>query len=98
MRRFEIEIIIRSVKIGRHRGNKIVAVFARKCLAKFYAGDFRDRVSFVSRFERAAQQRAFGNRLRRELGINARAAEKQKFSRAVLMSSSNDVVLNAQVL
>ena len=98
MRGLEIEVVVRAVKICRHRRNKIVAVLASVSLAKFDAGDLGNRVGFVRRLERPAQQRAFRNRLRRVLGINAGAAQKEKFAHAVLVRRADDVVLNAQII
>src|SRR4029453_8728399 len=67
-------------------------------LAKLDPGDLGDRVRFVRWLQWTAQQRAFRNRLWRQLRINAGASEKEQFADAALRGGANNVVLNAQIL
>src|SRR5207249_3655043 len=98
MRALQIEVVVRSVEIGRDGGNEIRAVLARISLAKFHAGYFSDGISVVGRLERAAQQGAFRNWLRRMLWINARAAKEKKFAHTALIRRLDDAVLNTQII
>ena len=50
----EIEVVVRPVEIGRHRGNEVRAVLARVSLAELDPGDLGDGVGFVRRLERSA--------------------------------------------
>ena len=54
-------------------------------LAELDPGDLGDGVGFVRRLERAGQQRALRDRLRRELRVNAGAAEEEQLARAMLV-------------
>src|SRR5262249_5314708 len=94
----EIEIVIRSVQIGGHGTDKIGSELARIRLAEFNSRDLCHRIRLVGWLERSAQQCAFRNRLRRELRVNARAAEKQQLARFVLEGGTNDIVLDLEVL
>ena len=98
MRRFQIEIIVRTIKVRGHGGNKIGAVLARIGLAKLDARDLRNRVSFIGWLERTAEQSGFWNRLGRELGINAGASEKEQFAHPGFAGRVDDVVLNPQII
>src|SRR6266403_4797918 len=98
MRGFQIKIVVWPVKICRHRRNEIRAILARKCLAKFHAGDFRNRIGFIRRLEWSTQQCALRNRLRREFGIDAGTPKKKKLAHAALVRGGDDVVLDAEIL
>ena len=89
----QVEIVVRPVKVRRHRGDEVRAVLAAVGLAEFDARDLGDCVGLVGRLERAGKERALGNRLRRVLRINAGAAEKQKFANPRVVSSAQDIVL-----
>src|SRR4029077_10077892 len=67
-------------------------------LTKFDSGDLRDRVRFIGRLQRPGEQRTFGNRLRRQLRLDAGTTEKKKLTYAALGGRANDVVLDAQIL
>src|SRR5262245_32916390 len=47
MRRFQIEVVVRPVKICRHDRDEVVVVLTRVCLAKFDAGNLCNRVRFI---------------------------------------------------
>src|SRR5207248_5596473 len=97
VRRLQVKIIVRTIKICGHRRNEIGAVFPRIGLAEFNAGDLRYCVSFTCWLKRASEQGRFWNRLRRELGIDAGASKKEKLAHPGFVGRVNDVVLNPQV-
>src|SRR4030095_5679537 len=78
----QIEVVARSVKIRRHRGSEVASIFASVGLAELDPGNICDLILVVRGLERTREQRRLGNRLRRELRINARAAEKKQPARA----------------
>src|SRR5436853_6232169 len=98
VRSVQVEILIRAIKIGWHRRNKIGVVLESVSLTKFDPGDLGNRVGFVGWLEWASQQSALRNRLRRMLGINAGTAEKKQFARAVLVRRRNDIGLDPQII
>src|ERR1700720_2753491 len=61
--RCEIKIVPRSVKVRRHHRDKVAAMLPPISLTQFQPGYLGDRIPLVRRLERAAQQRAFRNRL-----------------------------------
>jgi hypothetical protein len=67
-------------------------------LTHFDAGDFRDGIPFVGRFERAGEEVLLLDWLWRKLGIDARAAEEQQFLHAGLMRAMDEIVLDLQIL
>ena len=67
----QIEIVVRPVKIRRHGGNEIRAVFARVSLAKLHPRNLRDRIRFVGWVQRPRQKRLFPDRLLRMFRVNA---------------------------
>src|SRR5713101_9724143 len=94
MRREQIEIVIRPVKIGGHGGNEIRAKLACICLTKLNTGDLSYCVSFISWLQRSTQQSCLRNRLRRILRIYAGTAKKKKLTHPSFVSCVDDVVLN----
>src|ERR1700736_4558091 len=90
MRCFQIEVVVRPIKICGHERNKIGPILARKCLAKFYPRNFGDSVSFVRWLERPGKQGALRDRLRGVPRVDARTAEKQNLADAACMSRGNN--------
>ncbi len=78
VRGLEIEVVLRPVEIGRHGRDEVRAVLLGVGLAELDAADFRQGVGLVGRLEAAGQQAVLVHRLRRELGIDAGAAEEKK--------------------
>src|SRR5436190_24081229 len=70
VRRFQIEIIARSVKVCRHNGDEVCAVLAGESLTQLYAGDLRNCIGLVRLLQPPGYKRAFWNGLRGELRIN----------------------------
>ena len=52
----QVEIVVGSVEIGRHRRDEVRAVLAPVGLAQLDARDLRDRIGLVGRLEGAGQQ------------------------------------------
>src|SRR5207244_9812222 len=71
VRRLQVKIIVRTIKICGHRRNEIGAVFPRIGLAEFNAGDLRYCVSFTCWLKRASEQGRFWNWWCRGLGIGS---------------------------
>ena len=67
----QVEIVARPVEIGRHGRDEVAAVLAAIGLRQLDAGDLGDGVPLVGRLQRAGEQRVLGDRLRRELRIDA---------------------------
>ena len=67
-------------------------------LAHFDAGNFRHGVRLVRRLQLTVEQVLFLDRLRSELGIDARAAEETELLYIVQVGRVNDVVLNLQIV
>src|SRR6478672_10748044 len=71
-----MEVIARTVEIGRHRRYEITPMLATISLTKFDAGNFCDGVRFVCRLQKSRQQGVFGNWLGSFPRINAGRAEE----------------------
>ena len=67
-------------------------------LAEFDAGDLGDRVRFVGRFQQTGQQRLLLDRLRRELRVNARAAQEEQLAHPGSVGRLDDVILDFEVV
>src|SRR5947207_5600356 len=98
MRCFQIEVVVRAVKICWHNRDEVRAILARIRLAEFDSSDLGNCVWFIRRLQWASEQRAFGNWLRRQLRINAGATEEEQLAHASLVRRANDVVLDAQII
>ena len=94
----QIEVVAGAVEVGRHRRDEVAAVLPAVGLAQLDAGDLGDRVPLVGRLERPGQQRVLGDRLRRELRVDAGRAEEQQLLDAALPGGVDDVGLDHQVV
>ena len=74
----QVEIVARAVEVGRHDRDEVAAILPAIGLAELDAGDLGDRIPLVGGLQRAGQQGAFGNGLRRQPRINARGAHQQQ--------------------
>ena len=81
----EVEVVVRTVEVRRHRGDEVVAVLLAVRLAQLDAGDLRDRVGLVRGLERAGQQLLLRHRLGAVARVDAGAAEIQQLLHAVLV-------------
>lgn len=94
----QMEVIVRTVKVGRHYGNVVRAILQVKTLAHLQSRNLRDGIRFVRIFQRRGEEHLLLHRLRSLTRINARAAQKQQFFHPVAETLSNHVLLNLQVL
>lgn len=95
---FGMVIVARPVKIGRHDativnafGSAILPIIA---LAQFDPCDFRNRIGFVGRLQRARQQRILPHRLRRKLWVDAARSEEQQPTHTGAERLMNDISLD----
>ncbi len=74
------------------------AVLPVVALAELDAGDLGNGIGLVGGFQRAGEQGIFGHGLRRELGVDAAAAQEQQFLHAGSKGRVNHIGLDHQVL
>ena len=98
VRGLQIEIVERPVHVRRHRADEIRAVLPPVRLAELDARDLGDGVRFVRRFQRAREQRFLVDRLRGELRVDARTAQKQQLAHPGGVGRLDEVVLNFEVI
>ena len=94
----KIEIVVRSVKVRWHARDEGFSIFARIGLAELDPCDLGEGIGLVRRLQRASEEGALGNGLRREFGVNAGAAKEKKLSGAKIRGSLDDVVLDCEIL
>ncbi len=94
----EIVVVAGAVKIGGHGGDEVAVVLAAEGFAEFEAGDFGDGVPFVGGFKRAGEEGVFVDGLRRELGVDAGAAEEKEFADFVFVGAVDEMVLDEEIL
>ena len=75
---FQIEVVVGAVEVVGHGGQVSGAVLAVIGPAHGDAGDLGDGVGVVGRLQRAGQQILFLDRLRRQLGVDAGAAQEEQ--------------------
>ncbi len=98
MRSLEIEIVRRTVQIGRHEREKIAAVLAIIIFTQLQAGDLGNGIGLVGLFQLTAQQVFLFQWLRRQFGIDARAAEKKQFFYFILVRRMDNIGGDQQVV
>jgi Aldehyde dehydrogenase family len=98
VRTVQIEVVARAVEVRWHGGDEALPELPRVGLAELDPSNLGESVGFVRRLERAGQQRRLGNRLRRELWVNARRPKEQELSRTEVSRSLDHVVLNPEIL
>ena len=98
MARQRVEIVARSIEVGRHHRHKVAAMLAAIGLAQLEPGDLGDRVPLIGRFERAGQKRAFGNGLGCEPRINAGRPEKHQLADRIAPRRLEEVGLDRQIV
>lgn len=97
MRILGVEIVIWTIQIRGHCRNRIEFVLQSISLAHFNPSNLGNRVPFVRGLQRSRQQRAFGDGLGGEFGIDARGAEEEEFLDAMGVGGSDDVGLDLEV-
>src|SRR4029079_164916 len=82
VRRFEVEVVVRAIKVGGHRGNEVRPILAIIGLAELDPGNFGDGIRLVRRLKWSAEQRAFRDWLRRMFRVDTGAAQEKQLSYA----------------
>src|SRR5690554_2557571 len=98
VRIIQVVVVVGPIQVGGHHRNKIGIVLQVVGLTHLHAGNFGNGVGLIGVFEGTGQQGFFGHGLGTFLGIDARAAQKQKLLHPAFPGRMNDVVLNLQVL
>ena len=98
MRARQIEIVARTIQVGRHGRDEVAAILTPVRLTEPDARDLGDGVGFVRRFERTAQQILFPDRLRAVTRVNARAAEIEQSRHVVGPARLHDRGVDHQVV
>ena len=92
-----MEIVARTIKIGRHDASIVSSELAVVAFTQFDPGDLGDGIRFICSFERAGQKRLFLHRLVGELWVDAGRAQKEKVLNIIAMRCMNDIRLNHQI-
>ena len=98
MRRLQVKVIIRSVKVCGHDRNKVRTILLIIISALLDRGYLRDGIGLVRRLELSAQQIFFLHRLRGELGIYAGGTEIEQLFGPKLISSVDNVGRDHEVV
>src|SRR5262245_43213758 len=94
----QIEIVIRTIKVGGHSSNKVAPILLAVSLAEFETSDFRDGISFVSGLKGSSKQSALGDRLLRKFWVDARRAEKDELLHAHVGGGVNNICRNREII
>jgi len=94
----EVEVVVRSVEVGRHDGDEVGAVLQVVALAHLQSCDLGDGVFLVGVFERTGEEGVLAHGLGRLLGIDAGGAEEEELLHAMQISLFDDVALHLHVL
>ena len=95
---FQVEVVVGTVKVGGHHGNVVRTVLKIEAFAHFQSGYFGDGIGLVRVFQRRSEECVFFHRLFGITGIDAGAAQKEKFFHSVAEAFADDVLLYLQVL
>ena len=93
----QMEVVIRSVQIGRHDGDIIGAVLQVETFTHFQSRNLCDGIRFVGIFQRGGEESLFLHRLGSFPRIDAGAAQKQELLHSMPKAFANDVLLNLQI-
>ncbi len=94
----QIEVVARTIQVGRHGRDEVAAILTPVRLAQPDAGDLGDGVRLVRRLERTAQQILFADRLRAVARVDARAAEVEQPRHVVRPARLHDRGVDHQVV
>ena len=97
MRVLRVEIIVRTVEVGRHAGDSIPLMLDPVRLAHLDPRDLGDGVPLVGGLEWAGEESGFWYGLRSELGVDAGGAEEEEFLDAVSVSGVDHVGLDLEI-
>lgn len=94
----QVEVVARTVKVGRHRREKPSAVLSDVGLAHFDQGDLSHGIGIVGQFQGAGEKVFLLERLGRRIVINAGAPQEEKPFNPGQVRVTEDVVLDHQVV
>ncbi len=94
---FQMEIVVGTIKVGRHHGNIIRAVLKIEALAHLKPGNLGDSIRLISIFQRRCKQTVFRHRLRRILRVDACGAEKKQFFHSMPPAFTDYILLNLEI-
>ena len=94
----EVEIIVRTIEVGRHYSYVVAAVLQTETLAHLETCNLSDGIGLVGVFEFRGEQRLFCHRLWCHTWIDTCATQEQQFLYSVTEALTNDVLLYLQVL
>uniref|UniRef100_A0A8R7R825 Uncharacterized protein n=1 Tax=Triticum urartu TaxID=4572 RepID=A0A8R7R825_TRIUA len=98
VRVLRVEVVLGAVEVGGHGGDGVEAVLDAVGLAHLDAGDLGDGVPLVGGLERAGEEGALRDGLRRELGVDAGGAEEEELADgAAAERGVDDVGLDLEV-
>ena len=97
MAAFQIEVVIRTIEVGRHYGDVIRAILQVETLAHFQSGNLGDGVRFVGIFQRRGEKHFFFHGLFGITRIDAGASQEEEFLHIVAKTFTDDVLLYLQV-
>ncbi len=93
----QVEVVPRAVEVGGHGRDKVGAVLPIVALAHENAADLCDGIGVVGQLQLASEQVCLRHGLGCELGIDARAAEKEEFFNAKSIGRIDEVGLNLEI-
>ena len=73
---FRIVVVVGSVEVARHQAHRVPAVLFTQVQTEFVAGDLRQGVPLVGRFQRSGEKILLFDRLRRTARIDAARSQK----------------------
>ena len=94
---FQVEVVVRSVKVCGHHGDVVGAILQVVAFAHLEARNFRNGVFLVRVFEFACEERVFFHGLRSIFRINAGRAKEQKLLNVVCICLAEHVALDFHV-
>ena len=97
MAAFQIEVVIRTIEVGRHYGDVIRAILQVETLAHFQSGNLGNGVRFVGIFQRRGEEHFFFHGLFGITRIDAGASQEEEFLHIVAKTFTDDVLLYLQV-
>ena len=95
---FKMEVVIRSIQIGRHHCDIICSILKIKTFTHFQSGYLGYGVWLISIFQRRSQQRIFFHGLFCIAGINTGTTQEEQLLHSVTKTLSYHILLNLQIL
>ena len=97
VRTFQIKIVIRAVKIGRHQTYKISPMLFVVRLAHNNAGNFGRSISLICWLERPGHKIFFFDWLETVSRVDTRTAEEKQLLNFIQVGIVNDIILYRQI-